>query len=127
MHINKNSLHAFFISKLSPYVSFHREKSAGFQKDHLLHTFVVIVQTYIYSCRTAESFFKRSIEMRETLFGADHPEMAQSLNNLAALYCDKKQFQLARPLYEKTLEIRRAVSVCGFEFGFRCVHNLDGL
>ena len=40
--------------------------------------------------RAAKSFFQRSLEMRESLLGPDHPDVAQSLHNLAALYHDQK-------------------------------------
>ena len=59
---------------------------------------------------TAEAFFKRSLEVRESVCGANHPDVAQSLNNLGALYYDKKQFDRAQPLYERALQIRRTVS-----------------
>ena len=39
----------------------------------------------------------RSLEMRENVFGAEHSETAQSLNNLAAY--DRKQYAQAEPLY----------------------------
>jgi hypothetical protein len=38
--------------------------------------------------------------MRECTLGPDHLDLAQSLNNLAALYNDRKQFSKAEPLYE---------------------------
>ena len=60
--------------------------------------------------RTAESFFKRALEMRECTLGPDHLDLAQSLNNLAALYNDRKQFSKAEPLYERALEIKTQVS-----------------
>lgn len=58
-------------------------------------------------CRTAELFLKRSLEMRERVLGSDHPDCAQSLNNLAALYNEKKHYDKAEELYEKALDIRR--------------------
>ena len=42
------------------------------------------------SDRAASSFFQRSLEMREAVLGPDHPDVAQSLHNLAALYNDQK-------------------------------------
>lgn len=45
--------------------------------------------------------------MRERVLGADHPDCAQSLNNLAALYHEKKQYDKAEELYERALDIRR--------------------
>jgi len=45
--------------------------------------------------------------MRERVLGHDHPDCAQSLNNLAALYNEKKHYDKAEELYEKALDIRR--------------------
>ena len=47
------------------------------------------------------------------MLGPDHPDIAQSLNNLAALYNDRKQYDKAEPLYERALKIRSKVRVCG--------------
>lgn len=49
----------------------------------------------------------RSLEMRQRVLGADHPDCAQSLNNLAALHCEKRDYESAEQLYEKALEIRK--------------------
>src|SRR5688572_32479194 len=35
---------------------------------------------------TAEQLFRRALGMRESLLGADHPTVAQTLNNLAAVH-----------------------------------------
>ena len=48
--------------------------------------------------------------MREGVLGPDHPDLAQSLNNLAALYNDRKLYSKAEPLYERALKIRLKVS-----------------
>ena len=69
---------------------------------------------YCY-CRGAESFLTRSLEMRESVLGPDHPDVSQSLNNLAALYNDRKQYERAEPLYEKALQIRLQVNRLGSE------------
>ena len=62
-------------------------------------------------CRAAERLFKRSLEMREQLLGDSHPDLAQTLNNLAALYTDQKLYHLAEPLYERALDIRTTVII----------------
>lgn len=49
--------------------------------------------------------------MREATLGSDHPDIAQSLNNLAALYNDRKQYDKAEPLYERALQIRLQVGL----------------
>lgn len=52
-------------------------------------------------------FLLRSLEMRQRVLGADHPDCAQSLNNLAALHCERRDYESAEQLYEKALEIRK--------------------
>lgn len=47
--------------------------------------------------------------MRSAILKEDHPDLAQSLNNLAALYNDRKLYDKAAPLYERALEIRQKV------------------
>ena len=47
--------------------------------------------------------------MREGVLDEGHPLTAQSLNNLAALYNDRKQYELAEPLYQRALQIRLKV------------------
>jgi len=59
--------------------------------------------------RAAESFLKRSLAIRENLLERNHVDIAQSLNNLAALYHDLGQCQQAVPLYERALDIRQKV------------------
>lgn len=39
--------------------------------------------------RAAEKMFIRALEMRESVLSNDHPDVAQSLNNLASLYNDQ--------------------------------------
>ena len=52
----------------------------------------------------------RSISARwrslEKALGPDHPDVAQSLNNLAALYVDQGRYADAEPLYKRALAIR---------------------
>ena len=47
--------------------------------------------------------------MRESVLGSDHPDVSQSLNNLGALYNDRKLYERAAPLYERALQIRLQV------------------
>lgn len=54
--------------------------------------------------------------MRESVLGVDHLDIAQSLNNLAALYNDRKQYDKAEPLYERALKIR--TKVISFQVSF---------
>ncbi|WP_143473153.1 tetratricopeptide repeat protein, partial [Limnothrix sp. PR1529] len=57
----------------------------------------------------AETWAMRSLEIRERVLGADHPDTATSLNNLASLYSSQGRYEAAEPLYRRSLEIRERV------------------
>lgn len=45
--------------------------------------------------------------MRQRVLGPEHPDCAQSLNNLAALHTERRDYEAAEDMYEKALEIRK--------------------
>lgn len=45
--------------------------------------------------------------MRQRVLGPEHPDCAQSLNNLAALHTERREYETAEDMYEKALEIRK--------------------
>jgi tetratricopeptide (TPR) repeat protein len=45
-------------------------------------------------------------ENQEKALGSEHPDTAQSLNNLASLYDDQGKYDEAEPLYKQALAIR---------------------
>jgi tetratricopeptide (TPR) repeat protein len=49
--------------------------------------------------------YERALRIRETALGPTHPEVGQSLNNLAALLRATGDYAGARPLYERALRI----------------------
>lgn len=49
------------------------------------------------------------MEMRKTVFGHNHLDVAQSYHNLAALYTEMQKFEEAMKFYETALQIRRDV------------------
>lgn len=51
-------------------------------------------------------FSRRSLQIKETQLGADHPDTALGLNNLAALYKSMGRYSEAEPLYGQSLQIR---------------------
>eukprot|EP00959_Pyramimonas_sp_CCMP1952_P448664 9394841-Pyramimonas_sp.AAC.1 len=54
--------------------------------------------------------FERSLAIYEKVHhGEDHPNVADSLNNLAALYYNTERYREARPLFERALAIRQKV------------------
>ena len=54
---------------------------------------------------------KKALEVAEKNVGPDHPSVALSLNNLAALYSSQGQYAAAEPLYKRSLAIREKARV----------------
>jgi tetratricopeptide (TPR) repeat protein len=54
---------------------------------------------------TAEPLYQRALRILETALGPDHPDVATSLNNLAALYRVQGNYGAAEPLYQRALRI----------------------
>src|SRR6202790_1229752 len=57
----------------------------------------------------AEPLYKEALEIRQKVLGRDHPDTAQSLNNLAGLYKATGDYAKAEPLYKEALEIYQKV------------------
>ncbi|MFM6023322.1 MAG: tetratricopeptide repeat protein, partial [Dolichospermum sp.] len=53
----------------------------------------------------AEVQYQSCVEIHQTLFTGDHPDVASSLNNLALLYNSQGRYAEAEPLYFEALEI----------------------
>jgi tetratricopeptide (TPR) repeat protein len=53
----------------------------------------------------AERLFQRALAIRERVLGPDHPDVAESLNNLAALYYHQGKYTEAGPLSHRALAI----------------------
>jgi CHAT domain-containing protein/Tfp pilus assembly protein PilF len=49
---------------------------------------------------------QRSLQINEAKFGKDHPQVALSLNNLAALYWEQGRYGQAEPLFLRSLKIK---------------------
>lgn len=63
---------------------------------------------YLYevaSYTKAEPLYQRALRIREQVEGADHPNTATSLNNLAELYKIQGKYEQAEPLYQRTIAI----------------------
>lgn len=74
----------------------------------LVATTGILVEPYLYEqgrYSEAEPSYERSLTIRERQLGADHPDIAQNLNNLAGLYCSQGSYSEAEPLYERSLKI----------------------
>ncbi len=57
----------------------------------------------------AEPLYQRALQIREKVLGAEHPDVAQSLNNLAELYRAQGLYGQAEPLYQRALQILETV------------------
>ena len=53
----------------------------------------------------AEPLLQRTLAIRERALGPDHPDTAQSLNNLAELYHSQGRLNEAEPLLQRALAI----------------------
>jgi len=53
----------------------------------------------------AEPLYERALHIFEQVLGPEHSDVAQSLNNLAILYCEQGRYEEAEPLYERALHI----------------------
>ena len=53
--------------------------------------------------------YKRSLSIYDQHLGADHPDTATGLNNLALLYYSQGRYSEAEPLYKRALTIAEAV------------------
>ena len=49
--------------------------------------------------KEAQPYFEQALAIRKKALGPDHPDVAQSLNNLAVLYDAQGQYAKAEPLY----------------------------
>jgi len=54
----------------------------------------------------AEPLYQRALKICEQQVGPQHPNTAQSLNNLASLYDDQGKYERAESLYQRALAIR---------------------
>jgi len=53
----------------------------------------------------AEPLMRRALDIDEKSFGANHPNVARNLNNLALLLQDTNRMNEAEPLMRRALEI----------------------
>lgn len=53
-----------------------------------------------------EPLYKRSLAIREKVLGLEHPDVAVTLNNLAALYDERGDYYKSEPLYQRSLAIQ---------------------
>ncbi len=56
--------------------------------------------------REAEPLLQRALAISEAGLGANHPDVAQSLNNLGGLYYAQGRYEEGEPLHQRALSIR---------------------
>jgi tetratricopeptide (TPR) repeat protein len=59
--------------------------------------------------KEAEPLFIQALELRRSLLGDHHPDVATSFNNLAGLYDSQGRYEDAEPLFIQALELRRSL------------------
>lgn len=62
--------------------------------------------TQLFYAAQSEQLFQKALETREQVLGAEHPDSASTLHDLARLYQDQGKYDQAEPLFQKALEIR---------------------
>ena len=75
----------------------------------------------------ARPLLKRAVAIREELLGAEHPDTAASLNNLAQLLRHVSDFTGARPLLKRALAIREELLGPKHPHTATTLHNLASL
>jgi len=54
----------------------------------------------------AAAFYQRALAIREKTLGPDHPDVGETLLDLAGIYNELCQRELAEPLYQRALAIK---------------------
>ncbi|KOR31765.1 hypothetical protein TI05_11545 [Achromatium sp. WMS3] len=70
---------------------------------------------------------KQALAISEQALGTNHPDVANGLNNLAALYTAQGQYQQAEPLYQRSLKIREQALGANHPDVAASLHNLAEL
>ncbi|MGR3279224.1 tetratricopeptide repeat protein [Acaryochloris marina NIES-2412] len=77
--------------------------------------------------RDAIRLYEQIVGSRQKLLGTEHPDVAQSLNNLAALYDNQGRYEAAEPLYVQALEMRQKLLGTEHPDVAGSLNNLAGL
>jgi tetratricopeptide (TPR) repeat protein len=56
--------------------------------------------------KMAEDLYNRCLDLKISLYGEEHVEVAINLHNLAAVHCAKRRWAMAEPLFKRAMEIR---------------------
>ena len=74
-----------------------------------------------------EGLYLRALDMQQTVWGSDHPEVAHTLNNLALYYKQLGRLAEARSLYERALVIFRNTQGASHQNTATTMYNLAQL
>jgi tetratricopeptide (TPR) repeat protein/class 3 adenylate cyclase len=80
-----------------------------------------------YDFSKSRLYLNNALRIRERVMGADHPDTAASLNNLANVFLAKGEFSLAEPLFLRALTIREKVMAAEHPDTAASLNNLAGL
>lgn len=75
----------------------------------------------------ARPYFERALDIREQVLGPEHPDTAQSLNNLALLLKDQGEYAAARPYLERARQICEQALGQNHSHTANALNNLAGL
>ena len=80
-----------------------------------------------YDFAQAYHYLGKALQIRESVLGAEHPDTAETLNNLANLYQAQGLHAKAEPLYLQVLQIREQVLGAQHPDTAHSLNNLAGL
>ncbi len=70
---------------------------------------LIFLLYYVAEYKKAEALCEKSLRIQERILGEEHPDTAETYNNLAFLYKVQGEYEKAKTLYEKSLRIREKV------------------
>jgi tetratricopeptide (TPR) repeat protein len=81
------------------------------EDENLIWPFVGLGRFYVEQgdYAQAQRWFEQGLAVCQERLGEEHPDVASSLNNLAALYCSQGGYEQAEPLYKRALAIAEKV------------------
>jgi tetratricopeptide (TPR) repeat protein len=79
------------------------------------------------SYRKAEFYYRLASDIRQVVYGKEHPMSAMSLNNLASVYDALGDYAAAEPVYREACDIARRIWGEDHALYARCLENLAGL
>jgi len=87
------------------------EKEFGEKDTNYVSTLGSISEIYYYQGNLDSAIYYGDINLKicRTIFKDDHPDLANSINNMAYFYDGRGNYKEAEPLYKEALEMRRRI------------------